>query len=358
MTKRHAYGDRRMGAGVMSTGRTRALVGTIVALLALGGAGPAAAQPSPPDRIAIAVEDNDGGYRPTRNYAAVRERIIQARLLERLRDFLSPVRLPRSVGVLAAECDGGENAAPFYRNRAITVCYQFVALVGRIADRVIEAAQRDPKRFPFPITRDEFIWGLLGAVLLHESGHALFDVLDVPLFGREEDAADQFAILLALQLRPQLAEAAVKSFAYYWRLGRDPAAMASNGKLNEDFADEHGTASQRLFNGLCIAYGRSPTVFGKFVEAGWLPQPRARGCAREYAQLAAAFAKTVQPFIDPKRMAEVEGINWLAATYGPARPATAPKAASANTGPGNAEGIAGRGSARRPEGRGKSVNVN
>jgi hypothetical protein len=339
----------------MSTRRTRALAGAIAGLLVLAGAEPAAAQASPADRLAI-LSDNDGGYRPTRNYAAVRERVIQARLLERLRDLLSPIRLPRSVGVLADECPGGENAAPFYRDRVITVCYQFVALVGRIADRVIAAAQRDPQRFPFPVTRDEFVWGLLGAVLLHESGHALFDVLDVPLFGREEDAADQFAILIALRLRPQLAVAAVKAYAYYWRLVRDPDGMASNGKVNEDFADEHGTASQRLFNGLCIAYGHSPAVFGKFVAAGWLPEPRAKGCMREHAQIAAAFAKTMLPFIDLKRMAEVESINWLAASYGP--PVAPPKAgASVTTVPPNSQAITGRGRAQGPDGRGKSLNM-
>jgi hypothetical protein len=193
-----------------------------------------------------------------------------------------------------------------------------------VVDQVMTAVNKDPKRYPFPITRDEFLWGLIGGVLLHESGHALFDVLDVPVFGREEDAADQISILVALHLRPQLAEAAVKAYAYFWRIVPDPdAATTKDGKLNEDFADEHGTGSQRLYNGLCIGYGHSPAVFGKFVSAGWLPEQRAKACAREYARLASAFARTVLPFIDTKRMAEVQAVDWLAANYGPAQPAAA-----------------------------------
>jgi hypothetical protein len=247
-------------------------------------------------------------------------------MLERLRDFLSPVRLPRSIALLATECDGGEDASPFYNssNRTITICYQFITLAENIVDKVMAAIKKDPKPFPFPITRDEFLWGLIGGVLLHESGHALFDVLDVPVFGREEDAADQISILVALHLRPQLAEAAVKAYAYFWHLVPDPdSGMTKDGKLNEDFADEHGTGSQRLFNGLCLGYGHSPAVFGKFVSAGWLPEARAKGCAREHARIESAFDRTVLPFIDTKRMAEVQGIDWLAATYGPAQPATA-----------------------------------
>jgi len=321
---------------------TPMLAWAFAGLLAFGGAEPAAAQSTPPDRMQIVVKDNDGGYHATKSYAGVRDRVIKARLLERLRDFLSPVRLPRSVGVQAAECDGGANQGPFYRNRdrTITICYQFVALVERWADQVVAAAQKDPKGYPFPITRDEFIWGLIGGVVLHESGHALFDVLDVPVFGREEDAADQFSILIALRLRPQLAEAAVKSYAYFWHAARDPDGAMKNGNLNEDFADEHGTASQRLYNGLCLAYGHAPAVFGKFVAAGWLPAQRAKGCAREYAQLAAAFDKTVLPFIDEKRMVAMEKIDWLAADYGPERVMPARPVSI---------------SAQGPAGRGKSV---
>jgi len=334
---------------VMGT-RTRALGWTFAGMLGLGCAGPAVAQSAQaPDRMAIAIEDNDGGYRATSNYAAVRDRVMKARLLERLRDFLSPIRLPRSVGVLAAECPGSTNAGPFYndRTRTITICYQFVALVEKWADRAVGAAQKDSKTYPFPITRDEFIWGLIGGVLLHESGHALFDVLNVPVFGREEDAADQFAILIALRLRPPLAEAAVKGYAYFWHMARDPGAMTKDGNLNDDFADEHGTPSQRLYNGLCVAYGHSPAVFGKFVSAGWLPEQRAKGCAREYAQLASAFERTVLPFIDAKRMAEMDKVDWLAANYGPAPVTPAPNAAPAGQ----------TASARGPTGSGKTVNA-
>jgi hypothetical protein len=338
-----------MGRGVMST-RT-ALAWTCAGLLALAGAGAAWAQPTQqPGRAALAVENDDGGYRATKKYADVRDRVVKARMLERLRDFLSPIRLPRSVGLLAAECDGGAGAGPFYLtgDRTITICYQFVAAVEKVADTVIAAQRENPQFFPFPVTRDEFIWGLLGGVMLHESGHALFDVLDVPMFGREEDAADQFAILIALKLRPPLAVAAVKAYAYFWRGMSDPDAMTKDGDLNQDFADEHGTPSQRLFNGLCIAYGRSPEVFGKFVAAGWLPAQRAKGCAREYAQLEQAFTRTVLPFIDSTRMAEMENIDWLAANYGPAQPAPAASTAPANPVPASK-------SAQGPDGRGDPV---
>jgi hypothetical protein len=337
----------------MSVRKARTLLAIIPGLLALAGALPAAAQTmQQSDRIVIVAVDSDGGYRTTKNttYAAVRDRLIKARLLERLRDFLQPVRLPRSIGLLADECQDGGSAFYNSGNRTITVCYPFVARVASVADKVVTASRVDPKRFPYPVTRDEFLWGAMGAVLLHESGHALFDVLDVPVFGREEDAADQISMLVALHLRPQLAEAAVKSFAYFWRVLPDPdAGMIKDGKVNEDFADEHGTSSQRLFNILCVAYGHSPAMFGKFVSAGWLPEARAKGCTREYEQVAAAFAKTVLPFIDSKRMAQAQAVDWLAANYGGAQPVPAvarntPPAS--HDGPPGGKGAGGRGPAQ------------
>ena len=136
-----------------------ALLSIAGGLLALGCAAPAAAQSTQPsDRVLLPDEDNDGGYRATKtkSYAAVRERVIKARMLERLRDFLSPVRLPRSIGLLATECEGGEDASPYYYsgNRTITICYQFIALAENIVDKVMAGIKKIPRPFlsPSPAT--------------------------------------------------------------------------------------------------------------------------------------------------------------------------------------------------------------
>src|SRR5579859_6705467 len=125
------------GMGVMISGKMRLLRWTIAGLLALGCAMPAAAQPTPAQSpVKIVVENDDGGYRVSKKYAAVRARLVKWRALERLRDFLSFVRLPRTIGVLADECEGGDNASPNYNPliRSITVCYQFFNIADPVAD--------------------------------------------------------------------------------------------------------------------------------------------------------------------------------------------------------------------------------
>ena len=94
------------------------------------------------------------------------------------------------------------------------------------------------------------------------------------MFGRQEDAADQMAGFIALQFNKETARTVIKGFAYFWQLeaeGRadppttlpnpsdpnypsDPKQQCSLDPLCA-FSDEHGTASQRVYNTLCIAYG-------------------------------------------------------------------------------------------------------
>jgi hypothetical protein len=57
------------------------------------------------------------------------------------------------------------------------------------------------KTLPIGVTRRDTIIGPLVDVFLHESGHAVFDLLKIPVFGREEDAADQFSAYIMLRQR-------------------------------------------------------------------------------------------------------------------------------------------------------------
>ena len=166
--------------------------------------------------------------------------------------------------------------------------------------------------------------------MLHEAGHALFDIMDVPMFGRQEDAADQMAGFIALQFNKETARTVIKGFAYAWQLeaegGADPPTTLpdpSDPNYPTDpeqqcwldplcaFSDEHGTASQRVFNTLCIAYGGDQAGFQDLVDFGWLPEQRAKTCESEYQQAKFAFEKTVLPAIDQAQMKGVQNQRWF-----------------------------------------------
>jgi hypothetical protein len=144
-------------------------------------------------------------------------------------------------------------------------------------------------------------------VFLHEVGHATFSILQIPVFGREEDAADQFSTYVMLKLDKEEARRLVLGSAYQYKGDLSSPTVTLT---QQTFADEHGTSAQRFFNLLCIAYGFDPKLFSDVVEKGFLPEDRAVICQREYKQLAYAFDTLIGPHID-RKIAHKLHKRWL-----------------------------------------------
>lgn len=234
-------------------------------------------------------------------YLPLMQRLKDQQFLERLQQFLSPVKLLTKLRLTTRQCtlDGTPNAFYYPLDWQLNICYEIVDYLDKItpAEPVNGVA---PKRV---------IMGALTAIVLHEVGHALFDNLQVPVLGREEDAADQLAAFLALQFDKEVATTVVTGMAYA-QLALKNVGMGVPVD-RRSFADEHGTADQRFYNVLCIAYGSDPGAFAGFADPSVLPPERAEGCKKEYAQIRDAFYKTIFPAIDPAKMALVQSVKWL-----------------------------------------------
>jgi hypothetical protein len=269
----------------------------VAASLAWLAALPAQAQVSPElknPRITFA-------YVPPENprYLPIMERLKSRQFLEKFSAFLSPLQLPHSFYLVTRQC-GQPNAFYNPSNWRIEICYEIVELIDRIAPR---AGTTNADGF----SHDEVLYGSFVGVLLHEAGHAVFDMYNVPIFGREEDAADQMAAFIALNFNKDVALTITRGFAYLWRA----FARSGDPKGWADFSDEHGTNQQRYFNTLCMGYGGNPELFKDFVDKGWLPKERAAVCAEEFQQVRLAFVKTVLPFINQAMMKKVQETDWL-----------------------------------------------
>ena len=122
--------------------------------------------------------------------------------------------------------------------------------------------------------------------LLHEMGHLLINELQLPVLGREEDAADQlgFVGLFLLQGKQRDANfyAKLLDVADYWRLEwRLPKAPEE--KVYS--WDSHGLDAQRFYNIACLAYGSDPQNLEWIITATGLPDERAFYCPQEYQQV-------------------------------------------------------------------------
>jgi hypothetical protein len=224
------------------------------------------------------------------------------RVLERMSELLSPLRLPRRLTLKLVGCDGDANA--YYEDQVVTICYEYL-------DYVVKLAPKDgaPVAAALGITNKIALVGPTVDVFLHEVGHAVFDMLGIPLFGREEDAADQFSAYLMLQFAKEDARKLILGASF---LGAKDAleAQKQDAKL-KDFADEHGFPAQRYFNLLCMAYGSDPKAFAGAVTTGQLPAERAEGCEAEYRQVQKAFERLIRPYVSRSLARKVRQKRWL-----------------------------------------------
>ena len=135
----------------------------------------------------------------------------------------------------------------------------------------------------------------------------MFDMLQVPVLGREEDAADQVAAYIDLHFGKAQARRLIMGTAYAYGNEAEHAAPLTL----KQFADEHGTPAQRFYNLLCIAYGADAQLFGDMVEEAHLPKERADDCKDEYLQVALAYEKLIGPHIDHVIAKELFDKSWL-----------------------------------------------
>ena len=271
----------------------------IAAVLAVAAAGVMA---QPPESAAQPRQELAANSRVIIDYIDPRlprsqatvDRLRKRQVLEELSMFLSPLRLPRPLRVRTKSC-GVVNAFYVPTEWAINLCYEYYENLEAIAPQDVS---------PQGYTRDEVIVGGFIDAIFHELGHALFDILNVPVFGREEDAADQLSAFLMLQFGKDVARVTIKGAAYTYLTSKNP-------RTRTEFADEHGAPGQRFFNYMCLAYGGEPEAFREYVDRGVLPKARAEQCPHEYSLVRRAFAKTILPHIDQEMMKKVQSIQWL-----------------------------------------------
>lgn len=229
------------------------------------------------------------------------EELKERKVAEKLQQFLSPFRLPRKVNYMVIEC--GEEDDAFYGEDTITICYEYI-------DKLFK--NMPATKTPAGIAPIDTVIGPFFDTSLHEFAHALFDTLHVPVLGREEDAADQVAAYIYLQLGEDEARRLITGTAYaHFSDAKSDDSAQTVKEFSEDFSEQHGTPEQRAYNVLCIAYGANTELFGDFVTKGYLPKERAELCEEEYEQVQDAYEDLISPHIDPDLEAEVQDKTWL-----------------------------------------------
>ncbi len=225
-------------------------------------------------------------YGPTKSqkFAEIQAEMRRSRVVEQMAEALSKgLRLPKPISLATMEC-GQSNAFYSPRSRAVVVCLE---LIGEISDGL--SRDRSGNSPPESIVRSA--GGALMAVLLHELGHALIHVLELPVLGREEDAADQISAYFFLNGNTQNAVFALDGALWFFR-------SKVLFYTRRHFSDEHSLGPQRQSNFACWAFGKNPDLYRYVLTAKYITPERAARCSGEYRQLSGSVRKLLTGHVE------------------------------------------------------------
>ncbi len=198
-------------------------------------------------------------------------------------DLNAFLRIPKSIALTYRECS---QANAFYTSapRQITICYELV-------DEFYKTFEKDGLK---GAELDQSVDNAVAFAFYHELGHALVNVLDLPITGREEDAVDQLATYLVAD-GSDAEETTALDGAIAFLL------MAKNAKGQQTpFWDQHSMGEQRFYSIICSLYGDSPDKYASVVTEGLLPKARAAQCIPEWKKVERSWTRLLAPYVKKK----------------------------------------------------------
>ena len=299
--KRLGARDLGPGALIFRSGDRLYIVDAPLLLSNPNGQGAHVGDQARPDRIQVE-------YDPPKDpmHQMLYEKLKEYQVLEMMQQILSPLRLPVDLTIKTEGCDGRAVARYDTPNSmpTITMCYELL-------QNIIKTTTAEEVRPG--VTRHDAIVGQFLFWTLRETGHAIFDIFQVPLFGREEDAADQFAGFVMLHFGKDQARRWVEGAAY------SAEQFMKDFRPTDNYASVHGLPQQRFYNLLCLAYGADPVMFAdvthqtmdKMTNQGFLPKQRAGNCEYEFQTFEHAFRAEIWPHIDHEKAKAVLDTTWF-----------------------------------------------
>jgi len=137
-----------------------------------------------------------------------------------------------------------------------------------------------------------FVVGNMLFVLLHELAHAAIADLEFPVLGREEDAADEFAILRMLWVGSAFTHHVLADATKGWFF-----SARRDRKEGEPLAfyDEHSLDQQRAYHIVCLMVGHDPNEMADLAKEMKLPDDRRESCKKDFARASSSWAAVLKP---------------------------------------------------------------
>ncbi len=193
--------------------------------------------------------------------------------------FNDTFALDEDIVVLFANDEEG----PYYQAGEIVMSYQFLALHAFLFTE-LDYVESDEELAEKILNVTEF-------VLYHELAHALIDAYAIPILGREEDAADNLAAIVATSLD-------VGEIALVAADAIDMGLELQGGDIDDaEFWDVHSLDEQRMYSAICMVYGSNPKRYRGLLEDAAMPADKREACMIEFEEKRNAWLTVLQPYL-------------------------------------------------------------
>jgi len=163
----------------------------------------------------------------------------------------------------------------------------------------------------------DYLRGATRGILLHETAHALIDILDIPAVGPEEDVADEFAAMVTIDSaeRSELGHANVRAmvnsnYALWTQFKKSAVVSVGDAKVIDprhlEIYDSHSPDIRRAYHTLCLLYGAFPLRYEWIPLAVSMDEGSAGHCIRDFGRKKGAWYRLLSPFA-PKPAAASDG---------------------------------------------------
>jgi Putative metallopeptidase len=185
----------------------------------------------------------------------------------------------------------------------------------RLSKAVRTLAETEPRLRQLPLRKRqrliEFVIGNMLFVTAHEVGHGVLAEMEIPNAGRDEDAADAFAILTALKLGSSFSHRVLTEAAKGWYL-----ADLRDKKTGEKptYYDAHAMNLQRAYHIVCLMVGSDAEKYRELADIAGMPMDRQQSCKDDFRTAQWSWETLLKPHLraPDKPTQQVEVI------YGPA----------------------------------------
>lgn len=236
------------------------------------------------------------GKAQTQRQSQILAIVQRSNLAERMAHVVnSTVRLHHNLGIGFTSC-GNPNAFFDRSKSTIVFCLEMVELIAEITKEDEEGVKLG--RAEFAKLVDGAVWG----IFFHELGHAVIGVNNVPVTGREEDVADQFAVFYSVNFVESHMPVILPTIRLFSMLDRrSDIESANQDQLKILMSDEHSLDMQRVFNLACWAYGANPAQNAAAANLVDLPKERGVRCPSEWNTVAYGVRSRFKKYFKPQR---------------------------------------------------------